>query len=304
MASTTAAINSLQTTLSSTHDSLTSLSSLLEQEFTRQHTTQHPCPNPHTILARLQTLQTQLPTLQEDICNIHTEKARVVSLYRSDLARANNLAKKLVPVAAPVGSDDAGVSAALVLAQRGTDEVLQQYLEGHEKAFKRLADDNLAMSFLNDACELLKESDEKPKTAEEGLSDETGVLEDKPMKTAASKTAKANARSSKTQKSKPAESKVEGNVQTPKSPKRVFEPIPKSVYNRLPRNLKIRAGKLPDVNAFYEKVFGILEARDAPLHDKELMAALGESSMQRFDVLRGLAVLRCGKQGWQLAGNG
>lgn len=78
--------------------------------------------------------------------------------------------------------------------------------------------------------------------------------------------------------------------------------IDKAAFNRLPRNLKIKAGKLAEVNAFYEKVCQAFADRgNGPLPDKQLMNATGESSLDKFDVLRGLSVLRKNKQGWILS---
>lgn len=87
-----------------------------------------------------------------------------------------------------------------------------------------------------------------------------------------------------------------------KSNSKPFRPIDKAVFNRLPRNLKVKAGKLPDVNAFYETVWQVFsDKRGGPLTDKQLMNSTGESSLQKFEVLRGLSVLRKGKQGWVLS---
>lgn len=87
----------------------------------------------------------------------------------------------------------------------------------------------------------------------------------------------------------------------PESSKKSFEPISKAAFNRLPRNIKIKAGKLPDVNSFYEKVCSAFsEKGGGPLSDKQLLQATGESKVEKLDVLRGLSVLRKNKQGWVL----
>lgn len=80
-----------------------------------------------------------------------------------------------------------------------------------------------------------------------------------------------------------------------------FVPVDKTVYNRLPRNLKIRAGKFAEINQFYERVWGVLKECGGPMKEKLLVQKVGEKDASRLEVLRGLAVIRAGRDGWMLA---
>lgn len=80
-----------------------------------------------------------------------------------------------------------------------------------------------------------------------------------------------------------------------------FEPISKAVFNRLPRNLKIHAGKLADVNELYERVHKVLCEQGKGVSGKKLMGLAGLDSMQKLDVLRGLSVVRSKDDLWTLA---
>lgn len=79
-----------------------------------------------------------------------------------------------------------------------------------------------------------------------------------------------------------------------------FQPVTKAAFTRLPRNLKIGAGKLEQVNEFYERVYNALVDIPAGLPERELLKATGEEDIKKFDVLRGLSVLRCKKEMWIL----
>lgn len=80
-----------------------------------------------------------------------------------------------------------------------------------------------------------------------------------------------------------------------------FMPVSKTVYNRLPRNLKIRAGKFAEINQFYESVWTAMkECGGGPMKEKMLVQKVGEKDASRLEVLRGLAVLRSGRDGWIL----
>lgn len=81
-----------------------------------------------------------------------------------------------------------------------------------------------------------------------------------------------------------------------------FVPVAKSVYNRLLRNLKIKAGKIGEINKFYEKVWQIMTANGGGMSETKLTWELGDEGIARLQVLRELAVVRRGKNGWVLAG--
>jgi len=91
-----------------------------------------------------------------------------------------------------------------------------------------------------------------------------------------------------------------------------FEPIAKSCYQRLPRNLKTKCS-LNQLNEVYEKVYSILmNAPDCYVSDSELrsLLQLNQSShvdssdspndLQLLQVLRGAGVIRSCHDGWKL----
>lgn len=76
--------------------------------------------------------------------------------------------------------------------------------------------------------------------------------------------------------------------------------IPKTEYQRLPRMLKQQA-KLEELNVAYAKAFELLSAHTAPMPEEELLAAIGEESNKRIDVLRrGFSLLKQSRDGWTL----
>lgn len=80
-----------------------------------------------------------------------------------------------------------------------------------------------------------------------------------------------------------------------------FEPIKKTAFNRLPRNLKAHAGKLTDLNELLQKVYDALIDKGTSMTDAELMEATGETNTSRFSALRGLSILRLSDGNWDLA---
>jgi Spindle and kinetochore-associated protein 2 len=79
-----------------------------------------------------------------------------------------------------------------------------------------------------------------------------------------------------------------------------YASIAKPEYQRLPRMLKQQA-TLEQLNDVYAKVFELLSAHTAPMPEDELLAAVGEDSNKRIDVLRrGFSLLKRARDGWSL----
>lgn len=83
-------------------------------------------------------------------------------------------------------------------------------------------------------------------------------------------------------------------------PSSVFQPIQKSAYQRLPRNLKLGAGKLDPLNELYKKTFDVLIEKQGSMQEAELLKATGEKDAKRLNALRGLSILRNTAAGWEL----
>lgn len=110
----------------------------------------------------------------------------------------------------------------------------------------------------------------------------------------------SKAKASLTKKTKPLAKQTAEQAAPAKAESAPFQPVQKSVYNRLPRNLKIKAGKLDEINSFYEKVWNALLTSDGILPESGLLASLGESEPTKLKVLQGLTVVRKTKDGWTL----
>lgn len=185
-----------------------------------------------------------------------------------------------------------------------------------QDAFTELPTDDLNLALLRaavDAPVSTRTTQDASKDATSPVSD-TSSASEKRRSGAADKKGERNENMPPSKKgSKPkASSTKRGNVPTP-SPKThdaedatarntspPFHPVQKSVYNRLPRNLKIKAGKLDAINQFYEKVWSLLMKSGGALSEPKLLSSLGETDPTKLKVLQGLAVVRQTKDGWTL----
>lgn len=83
-------------------------------------------------------------------------------------------------------------------------------------------------------------------------------------------------------------------------PSSSYEPIKKAAFQRLPRNLKLGAGKLDALNEFYKKSFDVLIDNNGPMAEGKLLAAVGAKDTKRLLALRGLSVLKMKDGAWEL----
>lgn len=295
MISADTAVNGLSKAIIEADLQLTNLSTRLQTEFSQNTPSYAQQPNPYTLLKRLSSLQAQLPSLREQLLSNHQQKAQLASLCRSDLADAARFARHVLPVTAPEHSRSVAAKRSLLQTDETLNNLIASFYRAHgdflvAKGDAPLPDDDLNLALLRAAADAPRLD-----MGEDNKGKDNGTEENQP-----SPSDKKAGRKKTTLGDKASKGESKPNPKEVAKSAPIFEPVSKAVYNRLPRNLKVRAGKLPQVNEFYEQVFRLLVER-GPMSDKELMTATGETNMQRFEVLRGLAVLRNGKTGWQLS---
>lgn len=324
------AIQTIQAVLTTIDDDLSSIFTCLQDEFARLYPLRDATSpssshlNPFTLLTKLRNLQTQFPTLREELLQLHQQKADLAQLCRSDLAALHRAAVEFLPVAAPTLDHTSATPARSQLHQqlagtlheseRKLSELVGQFLLAHSKfvtSFPGVApavkEGDLDLELLRIAAvkeqggaKILKEVNNnngndqgamREIKIENAVKTEESKLE-KRVKSDAGKGKKVNKAQGVGRETKPPP-KSEGDED--------FVPVEKAVYNRLPRNLKIKAGKFAEINAFYEQVWGVLREYGKPMAESMLMRKVGEGDTSRLEVLRGLAVVRAGKDGWMLA---
>eukprot|EP00737_Agarophyton_chilense_P002158 gb/GEZJ01002455.1/.p2 GENE.gb/GEZJ01002455.1/~~gb/GEZJ01002455.1/.p2 ORF type:complete len:302 (-),score=42.69 gb/GEZJ01002455.1/:2944-3765(-) len=266
-ASAHAALDALQIALNSANSQVNQLSDRLQADL-------GPHSGALTLLSTLRQLEKQLPTLRQRMLNVYQQKAQVVSLCHRQLQQCHDFASRIAPVVDPS-----------LQLHRHTAELVTSF---------QATTDALSANILPPQEDIDIDPHRVASLEPEATTAETSEAV-QPSR---------NPKPKKKQKEKP--KPKSSRTLSPESDSNSgasasFKPIPKASYNRLPRNIKIRAGKLPEVNAFYEKVFTFFNAQDnVPVVSKTLMAAMGEKSMEKFEVLRALAVLTASKRGWQL----
>lgn len=318
----TAAIDEVHKALTNSTDQLGRISGRLENEYSRLHAESPSHTNPYNLLLRMRTLQNRLPELRDGLLTCHQQKIDLVNICQTQLQEAFLFAQK----AQTCTSDSTEQSSSDVLSHRvmllsqQLSSILVQFPPANDVFLRALQmksnESNRTISLaaipstssenaLNIAEPIPQASTSgdlivQKATTPSSSSEEISTIGNKPSASKATSSVKTKA-SSKARPLKSRSSSVSPTESHNNSNQPKFEPVSKAVYNRLPRNLKIQAGKLPDINAFYEKVFKFLVENPGGVSDEKLMRALDETSLTRFEVLRGLAVLRSTKQGWVLA---
>ncbi|PXF50029.1 hypothetical protein BWQ96_00189 [Gracilariopsis chorda] len=215
-----------------------------------------------SLITAVRRLEKQLPALRQRMLTVYDQKAHLVSGCQRQLQECYSFASRIAPVIDPA-LKPTDYTADLITAFQNASDTLSHHLPPQPH--------HLDLNF---------------DRHDSGQSDQSNVA-----------TTPAN------QPSKPSSSsraKTPPSVPKPNTSSH-FDPISKAAYNRLPRNIKIRAGRLPAINAFYQKVFDFMHSqKNSPQSDKKLMVALEQQSMDKFEVLRALAVFTCTKKGWQL----
>lgn len=292
----TTAVESIHAALTSADAQLTHLSAKLQAEISSNIPA--GVPNPAAVHLRIRELQSRLQNLRESLLSTHHQKLQLVALCRAHATEAADFANAIQPKQTPEHD-------ALEKSSKKVANVLVTFDDSHMRAMAtptnhRKFDLNLALLKANTA-NVPTFTEETYDTMEEST-DHT-EKEDASVKERTSGEIK-KVKSKKGKEKKQGNEKENGSGNSIKKhgeEDKVFEPVPKAVFNRLPRNIKIKAGKLTDVNLLYERVFKVLSEAGKPLSEKDMVKKCGEDDTAKLDVLRGLAVVRYTKQGWQLA---
>lgn len=330
--SSTSAIHTLQSILLSVDGDISSVASRLHDEFRRLYPLRDATScsssslNPLTLLTHLRTLQSTLPSLRDELLSTHQQKADLAHLCRTQLADLHASALAVLPVAAPTLHDKEAtparnalyqqLSSALHEREETLDALLSHFLRAHGQfvsLFPALAPafttDDLDLALLRAAAanapeqaRALRSIDSNAQAAK-GMESAQSTPRAKPVpKVGEGKGGSRKARGLNREAVRP-ESRAGSTASSAgeKSASDVFVPVEKNVYNRLPRNLKIRAGKFAEINAFYERVWTVLVESGKPVPEKLLIEKVGEQDGSRLEVLRGLTVVTLTPQGWALA---
>lgn len=326
-----AAIEVLHKALTQSDIQLSRLCNRLEDEYSELHAESTSHTNPFNLLHRLRTLQNNLPELRNALISCHQQKVSTVNACQARLQDALSFAKQ----AQAHDSDSADESSSVLLSQRL--EQLNQQIANMFNTFPAVDDSFLqalqakngmsnqdfnfaiqsAMSSVTPNAQAEANStprdDQQEQSSQNNKPDTSAGRKgttptssgDHPSSSLGGKP-KSSKASAKTVQSKGLRRDLSAKSSAPHSSSSIgnspaFEPVTKAVFNRLPRNLKIHAGKLPEINQFYKKVFEVLVSNPGGMSDKQLMQAMDEPNIQRFEVLRGLTVVRSTKQGWVLA---
>lgn len=336
-----AALRTVQSALHQIDADLAFVATQLREEFSRLYPMRDRASpssahlNPLHLLERLRALQTTLPALRESLLRVHHRKTTLATLMRNNLAALHAHAHDLLPIAAPnlaAASAAAApptpartalhqqLSAALEDSNHTLRECLSAFLRVHANlthvfptAFPEVVTEDLNLALLragvaSDLRRPLQTVDDN--VAPEHAAADRAAGDAKPEKERPAQTAKERPGAKSLRpgvkakaKQRPPSSEAESAIATPEASSE-FTPVDKAVYNRLPRNLKIKAGKLPEINAFYEKVWRVLHEAGGTMAEDKVLKGVGESTSARLEVLRGLAVIRHGRDGWSLAGEG
>ncbi|KAI0564567.1 Spindle and kinetochore-associated protein [Gracilaria domingensis] len=274
-ASANAALDALHVALNSANTQVNQLSDRLQAEL-----------GPHSealeLLSTLRKLEKRLPELRQRMLHIYQNKAQLVSLCQRQLDQCHDFASRVAPLVDP-SLQLHRHTAELVASFQATTDALSAHIPPPQEKID-LDPDRVA-------------------SLESPVVQNSPISEEPPRNPKQNQKQRPKPKPSQKQKSKPESSQASTPTfnSSNSSTSDAFQPISKASYNRLPRNIKIRAGKLPEINAFYEKVFTFLHAQDnTPVTSKTLMAAMGEKGLEKFEVLRALAVLTATKKGWQL----
>lgn len=282
-----AAADQIHEALTFANEHLGRVSARLEKEYARRHARSPSHTSPYNVLSRIRTLQNELPQLKQDLLQCHNEKRDIVNTIHAQLQTSHQFCEQMRPL----------ISSATQSSQSDALTGRLSQLRDQLHLVAQVIPPAITNGHKNPASAILsKTSSDEPNECQMPASVPASSAVGEGIAQKA-----ANSCSSATVTPKSGDAK--GTFKThDKVNETNFQPIGKATFNRLPRNLKIRAGKLTDINQFYESVYRILSnCANGCLSDAKLMDATGEKNLERFQVLRGLAVLRNGKEGWSLA---
>lgn len=297
------AVDDIHNSMAFANDHLSRLSHRLETECARLQTRSPSHTNFFNMLLRIRTLEASLRQLSDSIANWHCQKSDAINLV-GKMRHGHRFAE----LASPQATSALDLSTRTLITE-GLSQLRNQLLTvsdafgtvnneegGHNNVSHLLrekfcSNEQLGMRAPVSASKIPYEQAKSHKKAFHDTEDlmignqATSLKPTTPVKVMSTKAKNQG---------------IQANSVSPKS--KSIEPISKAAFNRLPRNLKIRAGKLSEINKFYETVFhALVDNQVEGLSDNKLMQVTGENTMEKFEVLRGLAVLRCRKQRWSLA---
>lgn len=296
----------------------------LSMQFEDSYSHRHPSSassdqyNPMKLLARINTLERELPEMSEQLKTLMDEKSWLPCETVASTATKTSAILRAVSTSKSSCLPSAGVLQSNIERSRSEFEdgvtkyrfaryqlaVRDSHLETQAVRFldQNVVDNNI--SSVNVAEELFKnvECTQKP---EQNDSKNTSLEQKEPPSNKEEMNSEKPKRRAPTRERKSDIVHVkrsggsrDNSVET--SASSGFEPIKKAAFNRLARNLKLKAGKLANLNELYEKIFNILTEHGSPLSDAELMEATGETGIERFSALRGLSALRLSDGNWAL----
>lgn len=291
---------------------LTGVSHQLESYYSRAYSSARHT-NIYALVRRLRAAQKDIETLFLESAECDRQRGELIKIYRSDLSQNYDFAKRAHVYEAD-GNEDGPLAASFAhrlatldatYAQvmndnnKANDFYLEKFDPAHRSELAVTPPERPPVSVMPSPTNL---QDAVPVQDSTGSDIDPGItaaaVETRPPKPNASGKGNPNPPRKNVSAGSTPSSSQDGS----KSNVKPLEPISKAVFNRLPRNLKIKAGKLSDVNSFYERVWHVFsDKHGGPLTDKQLMNLTGESSLEKFEVLRGLSMLRKSKQGWVLS---
>lgn len=312
----------VETSMKHADKQLSKISKRLEDEYSYLYPSSSTHTDPYATSMRLRILQHQLDELCEQSLEAHKQRMEIMNLCETDISKSFIFAKQIQShlSSSNITSDSLvePLNNRLVQLDQQLSNMSERFPKGNT-IFLRTLLSRLGLSASD--VDLALHSSPLSTTTTGNAGDGEKCNSDQPLGTRGIHgTGRNNTRSSSSTTTKrtsapngPPKTRSEavskGSTPTlssksgsnDKSKTLRFEPIGKPTFNRLPRNLKVKAGKLPQVNEFYEEVFNQLVQHSEGMSSKKLMESMGEESMQRFEILRGLAVLRCADGVWMLS---
>lgn len=316
-----AALQAIQTALQTPQASLTTIRNTLKSQYEALYPVQTATSassthvNPSRLLSHHKALQKTIPTTRDALLALHNEKHDLAATCLTTVAESRRAAAAFLPVALPdldvtldgseATADGGEIGRELERSAARLGQLLEQVTTAHRRFIQNERTEEfdgrqLDIALLQAAMQTSSSAtaatmvDEEPKQVVAPVVKKTAVVREAVAdENVAPNIPKQVGTGGKGRAEKSGDGGESGGG-------RQFKPVEKADYNRLPRNLKIKAGKLADVNDVYERVFAALVGAKGPLSDKEMMEKAGVSDIGAIEVLRGLSVVSKGREGWKL----
>jgi hypothetical protein len=338
--SVSSAMQSWALALESSHRELRGISAQLEADFERTYChgagASSATLNPGRLVARLARLEAVAPAAADAVLALAHTELEAVRAAKAAAARAVEAASVLDAVTPQIGGGDSlegdvdegdGVDAEIALLCARLASVAADTTREHSKlvsAESKGTDDYVDRALLKAGLSSTgaEEDGDEESGAEDGGGDEDGgggrrrpvdgggaASRSEPGNATTPRSARKN-RKAATGRRRPSGKENASSGRKVASQRGVsksspassfkYAPIAKPEYQRLPRMLKQQA-RLEELNDVYAKSHELLSAHTAPMPEAELLAACGEDSDKRIDVLRrGFSLLRRDRDGWSL----